>query len=280
MESLLKFEFRKLFQARALYVCAGVLVLLIIVFAGTNKLTDMAVEEFAGELEYNDETMVGDEDFEDDFESSITSSMGLLSNNSGSTWLLSGLSNIYMIVVFAAFIPVFVCGDFGNGTIKNILTKGYSRSEVYWAKYIVCLAVSVGYALITFIVGFLVGTFMWRIGDNWSAKFIALLLAQLVAVAAYNALFCFLAALFKRVGPALAFSIAITVALPLILVFLELVINDSRFMISEYWLSGAIGLVSSPLAEGKDILTSVIVSVIYGIIFTILGWVIARRREV
>lgn len=270
MSALLKFEFRKLRQARVLYICAGILVILILIFAGTNKLTELAVQSVTES--YMEEP-------QGDLNDSFSASMGLLSNNNGATGFLNAMTNIYIIVVFAAFAAVFICGDYGNGTIKNILTKGYSRSEVFFAKYIVCLVVCFIYAAIAYLTGFLCGTLMWRIGDSWSPKFLLLVLIQLIAVAAFNAFFNFLAALFKRVGAVLALSIAIPIILPLILSIADLIING-KIAISDYWLSGAIGLAASPSASAGDMATSVICSFIYGVVFTIVGWILAKKREV
>ncbi len=302
MSALIRFEFRKLFQAKVLYVCAAVMVGLILLFAGVNKLTEMAVEsitddfymeeEFAeplpeGELpEYYDDFGIPEEgypddySFEDSLDDSFSQSMGLITNNNGLTGMMSALSNIYIVVAFAAFAAVFICGDFGNGTIKNVLTKGYSRGEVYFAKYIVCMVTSIVYALIAFLAGFLTGTLMWNIGEGWSIKVLPMMLIQLLVMASYSTFFCFLAALFKRTGPVLVTSIAFPIVLPMILTLIELIINKRDVLISDYWLNGAFSLVSSTSTDAKEIITAVAVAVVYGIIFTICGWLLSRRREV
>lgn len=296
MSALLKFEFRKLMQARVVYICAGILVLLIVIFMGTNKLTDMAVSSIMSEdfAEFEDMPEADDlpgydaspgqavpeENFEEDLNNSLTASMGLLSDNNGAACMLNALTNVYIIVVFAAFAAVFVCGDYGNGIIKNVLTKGYTRSEVYFTKYIVSLIVCFCYALIAYLTGFLCGTLMWNIGSSWSGKFVLLIFIQLLAVAAFNALFNFLAALFKRVGSVLAISIAMPIILSLLLSVLELLISSTEIRISNLWLSGALMLAASPLSGAKDLLVSAACSIVYGIIFTVLGWLLARKREV
>ena len=126
----------------------------------------------------------------------------------------------------------------------------------------------------------LFGKHFWNAGKNWEPKVILLLIIQLLAVAAFNAFFCFLAAWMKRVGSALALSIAIPIGLPLILSVIDLIINNENIQISKYWLGGAVRLVDNVSAPAGDIVLSCVLSLFYLAVFTVLGWLLARKREV
>lgn len=280
MKQLLKFEMRKLFRARVLYICLGIMVLLLLIFAGTNKLIDSAIYGFYEEgEEYSPEDFYTSSD--DEVSGNMVNSMGISPGaNNGLNRMLGSLSNVYVIMVLGVFAAVFICGDFGNNVVKNIITKGYTRTEIYFSKYIITLAVSLAFSLIAMLVSFLCGTFMWNIGSGWSAKVILLIVLQLISVAAYSSLFVFLAAWLKRVGTTLAACIAIPIAMPLILGLLELLLIKSEIIFSNYWLAGNFTLLSEITASSKDIFTALICSLVYLIIFTSCGWLIARKREV
>lgn len=268
MRELLKFEFHKLFRARVLYVCAIVLFLLVLLFAGIDKLTSMGIESLGITIS------------EDEFSQSMSSIMGLgFTVNSGLSRMLSALGNVYVIVLFGAFVAVFVCGDFGNGVAKNIFTKGYSRGQVFFAKYIVSLIASLGYAILAFIAGFLAGSVFWKPGTGWSAKVILLLALQLLAVAGCNAFFNFLAAWLKRVGMTLALAIAIPIVLPMILLLIQLLANMDAAL-SQYWLAGSIESASRMGADASALAVSAGISAAYLAIFTVTGWLLCRKREV
>lgn len=272
MKQLLRFEFHKLFRAKVLYIAVAAIILIALILIGTDKLTEMSFEAMG---------ITVNEPGDDALSQEMGSFIGFgFASSTGLSRMLSILSNIYIFVIFGAFTAVYVCGDFGNATIKNIFTKGYSRTEVYFAKYIVCLIVSVAYALIAYLAAFILGSIFWSSGKNWEPKVILLLIIQLLAVAAFNAFFCFIAAWMKRVGSALALSIAIPIGLPLILSVIDLIINNENIQISKYWLGGAVRLVDNVSAPAGDIVLSCVLSLFYLAVFTVLGWLFARKREV
>lgn len=268
MRELLRFEFHKLFRAKVLYICAGVMILLIVLFIGIDKLTDMGLEAVGLQLS------------EDEFSEEMFSIMGIgFGANNGMTRMLSAMSNVYVMVLFGVFIAVYTCGDYGNGVIKNILTKGYSRTKVFFAKYIVTLSASLCYGLIAFLTGFVTGSAFWNIGNQWGIQVIGLLALQLLAIAAYNAFFQFLAAALKKMGPAMALSIVIPIMLPLVITIVQL-LTQTDITLSRYWLAGCIDSVSKAGASAADTLTSGLVSAAYLLLCTLFGWLIARKREV
>ena len=258
MKDLLKFESRKLFHAKILYICIIIVIAVLLLFMGVQKLTDVLMEEISGAE--SDLFLIG-------------------TGNSGLSWMLSSLTP-YVVMVFGVFTAVYVCGDFGNGTIKNIFSRGYSRTEVYFSKYLISLFVQLGFGLVAMLVGFLGGTLMWRIGGGWSAKVILLVLIQLVGIAAYNALFCFFAALLKKMAPTMILAIATPFAFSLILSLLDLLIESRRFNISDYWISGCISSASSIGAREGDMIRGFVIALVYIGIFTVCGWLLARKREV
>ena len=278
MKSLIGFELRKLFRARVLYICAGVLVVLVLLFAGINKLQQVVMEEAITGIQAGDETLKINTG--DDMPESIAALMGMAGSHSGIRDMLQALTNVYIIIVFAVFVAVFFCGDYGNGTIKNVFTKGYSRTQVFFAKYLICLAVSLAYALLVMLTGFLSGLVLWEAGKEWSGRIALLLLLQLLAVAGFNALFCFLAAAFRRVGSAMGIGLALTIMIPMVLTLIELFADKSGVKVSQYWLSGCIALVSSPKATDANMLQCAVCSAAYCALFTLGGWLLHRKSEV
>ena len=268
MSELLKFEFRKLFRAKSLYICAGIMVLMIVMFIGIDKLTSMGLESLGFEFS------------EDELSQDMYSIMGLgFSVNNGMTRMLSAMGNVYVILLFGVFTAVFACGDYGNGVVKNILTRGYSRTELFFSKYLVTLFVSLGFGLLAFLTGFLTGTAFWNAGNNWSIKVFGLLALQLLAIAAFNAFFQFLSAWLKRLGLAMVIVIIIPIMLPMILTLIEL-LTETDISLSKYWLSGCLDTASRVSAKSSDLAVSGLISVAYLAVCTVCGWLLARKREV
>jgi len=193
MSQLLRFELRKLFRARILYICAGIIVLLILIFAGTDKLIDLSIQEMSDFINtpseaIEDYTEVPDDqiEFEEEMSEGMINSMGINPNSrTGLARLLGALNNIYVIMVIGVFAAVYICGDFGNTVIKNIISKGYTRTQVYFAKYLITLIVSLAYALLAMLMGFLCGVIMWNAGSGWSARVLLLILLLMMPYAEY-----------------------------------------------------------------------------------------------
>jgi len=288
MSQLLRFELRKLFRARILYICAGIIVLLILIFAGTDKLIDLSIQEMSDFINtpseaIEDYTEVPDDqiEFEEEMSEGMINSMGINPNSrTGLARLLGALNNIYVIMVIGVFAAVYICGDFGNTVIKNIISKGYTRTQVYFAKYLITLIVSLAYALLAMLMGFLCGVIMWNAGSGWSARVLLLILLQLLAIAAYSSLFTFLAALLKRVGSVLAVCIAVPIGFTLILSLVDLFLMDTGIEISKFWLGGFFATLSTTGAEAGEIVIALLGSLAYLAVFTVCGWLLARKREV
>lgn len=53
------------------------------------------------------------------------------------------VGSIYLIFVIAAFIGIFIGTEYSDGTLRNKLTAGHTRSGIYLSKLIVCIAADV-----------------------------------------------------------------------------------------------------------------------------------------
>lgn len=331
MRELMRFEYRKLFRARVLYVCTGIMILLVLLFAGTEKLIesvaeqmqetyivsdysdgelppDMAglvngTEDAAGLVPGADNasavTIPGAEDAsavtipgaaeeqggmavtEEQMDVAARESLGMsLDADTGVGRMLAALSNVYVVVILGVFTAVFICGDFGNAVVKNIITKGYTRKEIFFAKHFITLIACEGMALVSMIAGFLCGVLMWGNVGEWSLKVLGLILLQLLLVAAFHALFSFLAFALKRVGTAMAIAIAIPVGMSLVLTLVDLLINNPDFQLSRFWLDSGLTDAAKLSSSGSDLLISALCGAAYLAVFTLLGYLSARKREV
>ena len=118
MRNILKFEFHKLFRQKSFYICSAIMVVF-------SVLGIMITKSLA---ENNPELITG--------------------NLSGLSALLSAITSANFVMISGIFIALFVCTDHDNQTIKNIYSRGFSKTKVYISKLIVCLcAVIVMFAI-------------------------------------------------------------------------------------------------------------------------------------
>lgn len=134
--------------------------------------------------------------------------------------------------LFAVFISLFLGAEFADGTVRNKLIVGHSRSRVYLAGYFVCLGTCLALAAAWFLGGLpgllWIGPFSMGPGE---------ILAYLLVAAGFTASF---AALFTMVG-VLSRNKALTVVLSLAVWFgLFLLANAFYDRLNEPEMSGGI----------------------------------------
>ena len=209
MGNMLKFECRRLFKKPSFYVCLGlcaVFTILTIVVSRAN-FNDM-LKYYGSSSYYPLENMK--ETFAENFSPDM-----LALNNTGIS-MMSTITGISMMsTIMAIFMGIFVCEDRVRGTIKNIYARGYSRTDVFLAKFIVAsVTAALIFTAIT-LVAYISGWIMFatkpfeveplKINGIW-----LLILGKFVAILGVTALYFMLSELIGTTG----FSIAANIFLP------------------------------------------------------------------
>ena len=281
MGNMLKFECRRLFKKPSFYVCLGlcaVFTILTIVVSRAN-FNDM-LKYYGSSSYYPLENMK--ETFAENFSPDM-----LALNNTGISM---------MSTIMAIFMGIFVCEDRVRGTIKNIYARGYSRTDVFLAKFIVAsVTATLIFTAIT-LVAYISGWIMFatkpfaveplKVNGIW-----LLILGKFVAILGVTALYFMLSELIGTTG----FSIAANIFLPsvasmILYIGLELIYfvaskgdnfnYEAVMKIAEYWIYS---LASSGFAEEmkvEDYVGHLCASGGYVILFGLLSWLIARKKQV
>ena len=186
MFKLLNFEFRKLIRQKSFYICIAAMLALLVGSAYTTEL--------------------------------MTAKSGVEDPSlSGISYLMEAISGSALSAVLAVFIPLFICEDYASGTIRNIVTRGFSRLEMFIAKLIAVLAATVLMTAVCLAAAYLVGTAFWGAGEpSLGSEQIKILLCQLAVIAAYATMFFAISSMLQKVGG----SIAICLILPMAAVIL------------------------------------------------------------
>lgn len=203
---------------------------------------------------------------------------------SGLYMLSSALSNSNFSIVFAVFVSLFVCSDYNNETLKNIISKGYGRIPIYASKFIVSLIAATIYTVICWITGFLSGIVFWGIGsipENGTAwSFAAILLLQLLAAYAYTSMFFLISVLLKKAGGAIAVGIVAPLLIIMIISMVDALFQNKSFIISNYWLENCLTDISATSVSSDIMTRSLVCFLIYAIIFAVAGHIAGSRNEV
>ena len=107
-------------------------------------------------------------------------------------WFVGG---IYLAVIQSVFISLFIGVEFSEGTIRNKLIVGHTRSEIYVSNLITCSIVSLFYHLIYIGVLFGAGSYLLKSWDTPKKTLLVLTALSLMTVIALSAIFTMLAML-------------------------------------------------------------------------------------
>jgi len=183
--------------------------------------------------------------------------------------LLSGEISLLSTI----FIALFCCLDFNEGTTKNIVGRGYSRTQVLLSKYIVSLIGLFSFYIISFIVIFCLFGIN---GLGFENVMLYSIINSIFRIIAYTIFFSTISFILEKNGSAI---IACLFAPSIIQTVLSLVDSKLKIDISKYWITNISNefLSNSSLA---NLNYSIILYIVYIIIFIVLGINTANKKEI
>ena len=256
MKRLFLFELHKLKKQKSLYICSAVVLALLFLMVLANFIL----------YKYLEVTMQAANAVE------IT---------------LSAINSSDFNLIVSIFIVLYVCGDFGYKTIKNIYSRGFSRTEVFFAKYIICVAYVVIMFIVTELFALAMGSafFGYRTVDGhvfWSV------FGQLLVCLAYASFVFAISFMVKKMGIAFAVVILAPAAITVITTVIDVIImvnagetmSQDSFMFSEFWLDGMLVTLSNATASTVKTVLASVLPVVYGAVFVTAGYLVNRKTEV
>lgn len=237
MNRLIKFQVRNMFKQKSFYVCLCLLILMgpVLTFIGAFNTPNYETIKVMPQI------------------------VSLLSGE------ISLLSTI--------FIALFCCLDFNEGTTKNIVGRGYSRTQVLLSKYIVSLIGLFSFYIISFIVTFCLFGIN---GLGFENVMLYSIINSIFRIIAYTIFFSTISFILEKNGSAI---IACLFAPSIIQTILSLIDSKLKIDISKYWITNISNefLSNSSLA---NLNYSIILYIVYIIIFIVLGINTANKKEI
>ena len=247
MNNLLRFEFRKLFRQKSFYVCTVVMMLMSVVGLLLNKA-------LAENAELN---------------------MAMPTTKSA---LLSAVSSSNFTMICGIFIALFVCTDFDQQTIKNVYSRGFSRDNVYFSKFIICVLSTVVMFAVTLIFTYVMGNSMFD-GIAETGNYVALIAGQLIYCLAYSSFVFAVSVVVKKVGISIALAILGPSLIGTIINLVDAFLKIENFKFGSYWLDGFLADLTALSTDSARLIVCVVLSVVYIAVFIVAGFLINKRQE-
>ena len=256
MAKLIRFEFRKLLQNKAFYICVAISLAMTIIITLTYKAFTDLIAQAAEE----------------------TGTLVPSTNYTSFVLLKSSFNNGYVAMIGGVMTALLVSEDYTNDLTKNIYSKGYSREQLYLSKYIVCLVAFVVLMIIGMIASFFFGFALDGLGEMGDNYFLSILGIVFVGLAYYT-IFFGIAILLKKTGGAIAISIIGPTVISLLLTMGDTFINLDNFKMSEYWLDNRVLLLAQDNVEVKTFVVTLIISLVLIVAMIIPSFLVNRKRD-
>lgn len=183
--------------------------------------------------------------------------------------LLSGEISILSTI----FISLFCCLDFNEGTTKNIIGRGYTKTELLFTKYITTLIGLFSFYIITSIITFCL---FGLNGLGYENIMLYSIINSIARIIAYTIFFSTISFILEKNG----ISIIACIFIPSIIQTITLLIDIKlKTNISKYWITN----ISNEFLNNTNLTNlnySIILYTIYIIIFIFLGIKIIKKREI
>lgn len=259
MKNLLKADFYRLFISKSFYICtivsAALFGLGICVMNWTYKIT--ADQSFDLSFVYKD---------------------GL---SYGMTAFMDG--SVHMIICI--FIGIFVTSEFSHGTMKNVVSKGFSKLLIFLSKLITLTVAAFIIVIATVIAGTVCGGIVIGEFGSLTAEFTGFVLKtsaiELYLYIAMTALFLMVAMTVKNLGAVIAIGVIGIISFESVLFALLEILVDSKIKFSQFSLmyNTSFYRMNQDAAAG-DFIRSLLVGAAFLLVSTAFGIYMFKKVDV
>lgn len=260
MLNLLKSDFYRLFKSKSFYICTIVYTIL--------RIASAVIMEFTVRLIANN--------------ANVTTVPGSVLKDGisyGLTSFTQGGANLYI----AIFVAIFITADFTHGTMKNVVSKGFSKLQVYLSKIVTMMAVTYLMLLTSFIFSTITATILTGKFGTFTLTYVGQIFQvigiELLLYAALVAVFTMIAMVVRNAGGTIAINIVgIVMVGPVIFQVLELFVKKIHF--TDYELSQNIISFINLTPNSEDVIRAIIIGLAYFVVTTGVGILAFTKSDV
>ena len=250
MGKLLHFEFHKLIRQKSFYICLAVAVAMLFISTYTTYLMQKDAVD--------------------------VSQMGI----DGMSVMIGAVSGGTLSMVIGVFVPLFVCEDYVSGTIRNIVTRGYTRLGIFLAKLIAVLFASAIMTIVCMAAGYLVGVLFCAPGEQpFDAYTVKILLCQLAVMLAEASLFYAISTVLQKTGGAIAICLVLPMVLTIVLALADTALAEKEIQLSGYWLERINGTLAVFEVKSEDMKKALLTALSYFVVTTVGSFVAIAKKE-
>ena len=189
------------------------------------------------------------------------------------------LSDGVISILAAICVSVFTASEYSMGTLKNTLSRGFSRTQIYLSKLLVSCVSVIVLAVVYLLGGMIIcGIFLRGISELTAVQMILCILSYLCLFLAMTSVYYMIAIVIRKTGVTIAMSLVIPNIVASILSTIAYSIKDFS-EISQYWLFNTPSVVQRMCVNGQAYIP-ILTALVYFAVSTAAGLIISRKQEV
>lgn len=260
MNRLIQSDFYRLFKSKSYYICTGVALFLLI----TNVLLANWLTISAGE----ENPMYAIFPYKD-----------------GISYGLTVFSNSNILMIIAIFTAIFVTAEFAHGTMKNAVSKGFSKLQIYLSKMITMTAAAFLVFLVSFIAAVITTTIITGTVGEFTGEYVGYIFKtigiELLLNVALTSVLVMVSMIFRNLGGVIAIDIIGVLTLGTLIFSLLELLFDGKIKFTEFSLLNNISLYAiNQAVDGSDYLRSTIVAIAFLVVSSALGIFAFKKADV
>ena len=247
MKKLLMFEFHNLFHKKSLYVCAAVMIALLVLV----EVTSWVIMQDYG-ISYMicvPETMV------------------------------YSLYDADVVLFAGIFISMYVCMDFKYGTYKNVYARGFSKGSIYFAKFVAVFASMLIIYLAAMLTELVCSWILFGFSEYVDANYALIFVTQIFFVLANAALVYAIGMSTQKTSITVVFALLTSSMVDVVLSLIDGLLDMESFLLSDYWLESIEYDITSLYTDNGRLVLCLVLSILYAALFMEIGFAVYRRRE-
>lgn len=188
----------------------------------------------------------------------------------------------FHIILVGIFVAIFISSEFSFGTIKNILSRGAGRIQVFLSKFIVCSIASLAMLFAFVIATLTTGSIIWGLdpyGVMTLSGVLNMMSLQALLMVAFTAFFTFVSMTMRSNGGAIATNIMCFLVASMLLSAISALFGGVVDL-SQYWLTTSVSSLATLTPESGDVIQGLIVAFVWGIGSILVGTTLFKIKDV
>lgn len=292
MINLIKTDFKKLFSLKSFYICSGLIVVFsILMMIIVNMSADLAISMYENAADDVKAGKTLDSSTEVIYNSVETEKANYAAKGEefdikeyfsikGVSELPPGKSYQVYIIMICVVISLFVSTEFSQGTMKNVVSRGFSRTSIYFSKVIVSMALSLIYLIFNKIVNVTLVSIIYGFGETTATAFeiFKVIGVEILLIFAFTSLFVMIAMVTRSTAGAMALNIISCTTVGSLLILGNMAFKDIK--LENYYLEGGISNIMSLHPSEESLRNGVIMAAIYLISTSIIGLISFKKADI